>query len=95
MNATLATPQSIESWLGDEAESLLTYKANLGKDLLHLPGPDWVARIFGNSDRSSQVLRSQAAVVFIWTTADRWFIDSLASLISRLRWLIAPQVACA
>ncbi|NEO11366.1 MULTISPECIES: hypothetical protein [unclassified Moorena] len=58
MAATLTRPQSIESWLGDEVESLVSYKANLSKDLLHLPGPDWVARIFGNSDSSSQVLRS-------------------------------------
>uniref|UniRef100_A0A1D9G6P2 Uncharacterized protein n=1 Tax=Moorena producens (strain JHB) TaxID=1454205 RepID=A0A1D9G6P2_MOOP1 len=58
MTATLTTSQSIESWLGDEAESLLSYKAKLSKELLDLPGPDWVARIFGNSDRSSQVLRS-------------------------------------
>ncbi|OLT66043.1 MULTISPECIES: hypothetical protein [Moorena] len=58
MTATLTTSQSIESWLGDEAESLLSYKAKLRKELLHLPGPDWVARIFGNSDRYCQVLRS-------------------------------------
>ncbi|MGF1515780.1 MAG: class I fructose-bisphosphate aldolase [Elainellaceae cyanobacterium] len=50
--------QSIESYLGDEAESLLTHKAKVSKDLLHLPGPDWVERIFLQSDRSPQVLRS-------------------------------------
>ncbi|MBE9129368.1 MULTISPECIES: class I fructose-bisphosphate aldolase [unclassified Coleofasciculus] len=58
MTATLTAPQSIESWLGDEAESLLTYKAKVDKRLLHLPSPDWVDRIFGNSDRNPQVLRS-------------------------------------
>ena len=50
--------QSIESYLGDEAESLLTHTAKVSKDLLHLPGPDWVERIFLQSDRSPQVLRS-------------------------------------
>jgi len=58
MTATLSAPQSIESWLGDEAENLLTYKAKVSKQLLHLPGPDSVDRIFAQSDRNPQVLRS-------------------------------------
>ncbi|MFW6357943.1 MAG: class I fructose-bisphosphate aldolase [Chroococcales cyanobacterium] len=58
MTSTLSAPKSIESWLGDEADSLLNHKAKVSKDLLHLPGPDFVARIFANSDRSPQVLRS-------------------------------------
>jgi len=39
MTATLSAPQSIESWLGEEGEDLLTYKAKVSKELLHLPGP--------------------------------------------------------
>jgi class I fructose-bisphosphate aldolase len=58
MTATLSAPQSIESWLGEEAQDLLTYQAKVSKQLLHLPGPDWVERIFGISDRNPQVLRS-------------------------------------
>jgi class I fructose-bisphosphate aldolase len=58
MTATLASPQTIESWLGQEAEDLLTYKAKVSKDLLHLPGPDFVDRIFVQSDRNPQVLRN-------------------------------------
>ena len=58
MTATLSVPQSIESWLGDEAEDLLTHKAKISKDLLHLPGSDWIERIFIQSDRPPQVLRS-------------------------------------
>lgn len=50
--------QSIESYLGDEAESLLTYQAKVSKEMLHIPGPDWVDRIFVQSDRPPQVLRS-------------------------------------
>ncbi len=50
--------QSIESYLGKEAESLLTHQAKVSKDLLHLPGSDWIERIFLQSDRSPQVLRS-------------------------------------
>jgi class I fructose-bisphosphate aldolase len=58
MTATLSVPSSIASWLGDEAEDLLTHQAKVSKDLLHLPGPDWVDRIFAQTDRSPQVLRS-------------------------------------
>ncbi|MBW4520190.1 MAG: class I fructose-bisphosphate aldolase [Scytolyngbya sp. HA4215-MV1] len=58
MTATLSAPQSIAAWLGDEADDLLTYQAKVSKDLLHLPGPDFVDRIFMQSDRSPQVLRS-------------------------------------
>ncbi len=50
--------QSIADWLGNEADSLLGYSAKVDKSQLHLPGPDWVNRIFSQSDRSPQVLRS-------------------------------------
>lgn len=50
--------QSIPDWLGPEADDLLTYEAKVPKSTLHLPGPDWVERIFAPSDRNPQVLRS-------------------------------------
>lgn len=58
MTTTLSAPKSIESWLGDEAESLLTYKAKVSQSLLHLPGADFIERVFAHSDRNPQVLRS-------------------------------------
>lgn len=58
MVTSLSAPQSIEAVLGDEAEDLLTHRAKVSKDMLHLPGPDWVDRIFAQTDRSPQVLRS-------------------------------------
>lgn len=58
MTATLAAPQSIESWLGDEANDLLNHKAKISKDMLHLPGPDFVDRVFAQTDRNPQVLRN-------------------------------------
>jgi class I fructose-bisphosphate aldolase len=43
--------------LGEKAESLLGFKApKIGKERLHVPGPDWVDRIFAPSDRSNRVL---------------------------------------
>ncbi|MCB1819897.1 MAG: fructose-bisphosphate aldolase, partial [Gammaproteobacteria bacterium] len=49
---------SIQELLGSEAESLLAHKAKVSKDLLHLPGPDFVDRVWIGSDRNPQVLRS-------------------------------------
>jgi fructose-bisphosphate aldolase, class I len=48
----------IESLLGAEAKSLLTYKAKFSADQLHLPGPDFIERVFVESDRSVPVLRN-------------------------------------
>jgi class I fructose-bisphosphate aldolase len=58
MTATLSAPSLIGSLLGKEAEDLLAYKAKVSKDMLHLPGPDSVDRVFAQSDRNPQVLRS-------------------------------------
>ena len=45
--------------LGEKAESLLSYTCKgIPKESLHLPGPDFVERIFMQSDRNPQVLRS-------------------------------------
>ncbi|MEH2257874.1 class I fructose-bisphosphate aldolase [Nostoc sp.] len=58
MTTTLKEANSIESFLGKEAEDLLTHKAKVSRDLIHLPGPDFVDRIWLNSDRNPQVLRN-------------------------------------
>ncbi|MFQ6115241.1 MAG: class I fructose-bisphosphate aldolase [bacterium] len=45
--------------LGEEAQHLLEHKCTtISKDLLNLPGPDFVDRIFGGSDRANSVLRN-------------------------------------
>ncbi|MFW6209690.1 MAG: fructose-bisphosphate aldolase, partial [Spirochaetota bacterium] len=49
---------SIQSLLGKEADDLLNYKAKYSADNLHLPGPDFVDRVWKESDRSPAVLRS-------------------------------------
>jgi class I fructose-bisphosphate aldolase len=52
-----------EKLLGAEATSLLAYEAKaIPKSDLHLPGPDFVDRIFSIADRSPQVLRNLAAL---------------------------------
>ncbi|HZJ49027.1 MAG TPA: class I fructose-bisphosphate aldolase [Acidimicrobiia bacterium] len=49
----------IHALLGDEAEALLTYEATgIPKESLQLPGPDFVDRVFAQTDRNPQVLRN-------------------------------------
>ncbi|TMB46605.1 MAG: class I fructose-bisphosphate aldolase [Chloroflexi bacterium] len=49
----------IEEVLGQDAQSLLEYKSTtVPKEQLHLPGPDFVDRVWKDSDRPTRVLRS-------------------------------------
>src|SRR5512143_1132782 len=53
----IATKNDIESLLGDKAESLLGFDSpKIPKDRLQLPGPDFVDRVFMQSDRNNRVL---------------------------------------
>ncbi len=48
---------TIQDWLGDKAELLLGFNSpKIPKEQLHLPGPDWVDRVFAQSDRNNRVL---------------------------------------
>ncbi|HKP67987.1 MAG TPA: class I fructose-bisphosphate aldolase [Pyrinomonadaceae bacterium] len=49
----------IQELLGDESETLLGHVSKtISKDVLHLPGPDFIDRVWMNSDRTPNVLRS-------------------------------------
>jgi class I fructose-bisphosphate aldolase len=55
--------KEIEALLGDEAESLLSHTCRtVPKEQLHLPGPDFIDRVFIPSDRSPRVMRSLRAL---------------------------------
>lgn len=57
--ATVSSTSKIEEVLGDAARDLLDHKSTtIPKDQLHLPGPDFVDRIWAKSDRNPRVLRS-------------------------------------
>lgn len=57
--ATSNTFSRIQDLLGSEAENLLGYSSKtISKDQLHLPGADFIDRIWAQSDRNPQVLRS-------------------------------------
>ena len=56
--------QSIEELLGKDAETLLHYNAKgFNKSQLHLPGPDFIDRIFTHTDRKPAVLRNFSAIL--------------------------------
>ncbi len=49
--------------LGDEAANLLEHKCNtIPQDQLHLPGPDYVDRVFAATDRPPAVLRNLQSI---------------------------------
>src|SRR6266498_5412743 len=51
--------KKISELLGDKADYLLNHKSKtISKEQLHLPGPDFVDRIWIGSDRNPQVLRN-------------------------------------
>jgi class I fructose-bisphosphate aldolase len=51
--------EKIEKILGKDAEYLLSHVCKtVSKEKLHLPGSDWVDRIFSSSDRNIRVLRN-------------------------------------
>lgn len=55
--------KKIQSLLGPEAEDLLTHTCTgIPKESLHLPGPDFIDRVWAASDRPTPVLRSMAAL---------------------------------
>jgi fructose-bisphosphate aldolase, class I len=56
---TRGTTAKLEELLGEDASNLLEHKCEtVPKSQLHLPGPDFVSRVWKDSDRSVQVLRN-------------------------------------
>src|SRR3954470_19832722 len=56
--AELSTDRLTEL-LGDDADDLLRFRTPaVSKDLLHLPGPDFIQRVLEPTDRNPQVLRN-------------------------------------
>ena len=61
--ATTSGIDRITDLLGDEASSLLRHRCQtVDKSLLHLPGPDFLDRVFVPSDRNSTTLRNLHAI---------------------------------
>jgi class I fructose-bisphosphate aldolase len=55
--------KKIESIMGEELKGLMNYKCEgIKKEELHLPGPDFIDRLFSISDRGPAVLRNLASI---------------------------------
>ena len=48
----------IKEFLGADADSILNHSPKIAKDRLHIPGPDFMDRVWVGSDRNPQVIRS-------------------------------------
>ncbi len=57
--ATATKARSLEELLGADADALLNHRSEaIPAELLHLPGPDFIDRVWTASDRNPRVLRS-------------------------------------
>ena len=64
--------------LGADGKSLLEHKCTtISKDMLHLPGADFVDRCFGLTNRSPQVLRSLQALYGTGRLANTGYVSIL------------------
>lgn len=67
----------ISELLGDQADSLLNHKAKVSKDILHVPGPEYVSDVYGISDRSPRVLRSLQEILNTGRLAGTGYVSIL------------------
>ena len=69
---------NIQQLLGSDAESLLNHTCNtISKDLIHQPAADFVDRIFAQTNRSPQVLRSLQQIYGHGRLADTGYMSIL------------------
>ncbi len=60
-----ATTSAIEQLLGAKADSLLGFKnPKISKERLHIPGPDFIDRVYASSDRNLRVLNNLHRLFF-------------------------------
>ncbi len=70
--------KQIEALLGNEAENLLSHTCQtVEKDQIHLPGPDFVDRVFAFTDRPPQALRSLQTLINHGRLAGTGFVSIL------------------
>lgn len=68
----------IQKLLGKESESLLKHQCKtVSKEHLHLPGPDWIDRIFAKSDRNIRVLRNLQSIFSHGRLGDTGYLSIL------------------
>ncbi|MCE2654709.1 MAG: hypothetical protein LW650_15085, partial [Planctomycetaceae bacterium] len=67
----------VRAMLGAEADKLLGYTAKVNKDTLHLPGPDFVDRVFSQTDRTPPVLRNMQLLMNTGRLAGTGYVSIL------------------
>src|SRR6516162_2791858 len=73
-----ATLSTVEQYLGAKAESLLGFKnPKISKERLHLPGPDFIDRIYAASDRNIRVLNNLHRLFFTGRLAGTGYLSIL------------------
>ena len=71
-------PTEIRSLLGKDADALLNYESKtVAKGQIHLPGPDFVDRVFAQTDRSPVVLRNFQTILNTGRLAGAGFVSIL------------------
>jgi class I fructose-bisphosphate aldolase len=74
----MATNNQIVDLLGTDADPLLNYRARgFTKDVLHLPGPDFVDRVIAHSDRKPAVLRNFQTILNTGRLASTGYVSIL------------------
>jgi fructose-bisphosphate aldolase, class I len=70
--------KEIEQLLGEEGQLLLKHECKtISRDLLHLPGPDFIERVWVNSDRPIAVLRNLQSLFNTGRLAGTGFVSIL------------------
>ena len=76
-----AAVSNIEQLLGTKAESLLGFKnPKIAKERLHLPGPDFIDRIYAHTDRNLRVLANLQRITASSTRCYPLFFSCTAPL---------------
>jgi len=71
-------PTDIRSLLGPQADALLNHESRtLPRSAIHLPGPDFVDRVFSQTDRSPVVLRNLQMILNTGRLANTGFVSIL------------------
>src|SRR5215468_3500204 len=74
----IATASSIEQLLGAKSESLLGFKnPKISKERLHVPGPDFIDRVYAASDRNVRVLTNLHRIFFTGRLAGTGYLSIL------------------
>ena len=75
---TSSTYSTIQSVLADQSEYLLGHECTtISNDRIHLPGPDFVDRIFSSTDRNNRVLANLQRLYSAGRLADTGYVSIL------------------